>query len=367
MTAAPETQALAVSSLYFDHANPRLAEYGVSEKTTEEEVLAILWDAMDVRELVQSIAASGFFPNEALIAALENKKYVVIEGNRRLAAVKVLLNGDVAKRNGWDIPTLPPAARKELETLPVIVSTRQESWRYLGFKHVNGPAKWSSYAKAKYIADVHRTYGITLTDIASQIGDRHRTVQRLFRGLMVIEQAEREKVYDREDRFRQRFAFSHLYTGLDYDGISSFINLKSENDEAENPVPKEKAKELGELCVWLYGSRKENRPPVVESQNPHLRQLNAVLNNREAIAALRAGNELSKAFEISRPSTTVFEESLLSAKRELGTARAHLSTGYDKSEALLRIAGSIANMADDIYTEMDRKLNPEKKKTRLAE
>lgn len=367
MTTTPVVSAMPVKDLHFDRSNPRLAEYGILPQATDDEVLVVLWDAMDVRELVQSIAASGFFPHEALIVAREHDKNVVIEGNRRLAAVQVLLNDQVAKKNGWEIPTLSKDARKRLESLPVIVSDRQESWRYLGFKHVNGPAKWSSYAKANYIAYVHRTYSISLSDIANQIGDRHRTVQRLYRGLMVIEQAEREKVYDREDRFRQRFAFSHLYTGLDYDGVSSFISLKAEDEETKNPVPKEKVKELGELCVWLYGSKKDNRPPVVESQNPDLRRLNAVLNNREAIAALRAGTELVKAFEISRPPAAVFEEALLAAKRELTTARAHLTTGYDKSEALLRIAGSIANTADDLYTEMDRKQNPQKKKTRLTE
>ena len=97
------------------------------------------------------------------------------------------------------------------------------------------------------------------------------------------------------------------------------------------------------------------------------RRLNAVVANREAIAALRAGTELVKAFEISRPPAAVFEEALLAAKRELTTARASMTTGYDKSEALLRIAGSIANMADDICKEMERKLSPQEKKDRLAE
>ena len=184
---------------------------------------------------------------------------------------------------------------------------------------------------------------------------------------MVLEQAERNNVYNREDRFRQRLAFSHLYTGLDYEGIGSFLNIAPKEQETASPVPADKLKELGELCVWLYGSKAEGLPPVVESQNPDLRQLSAVVANREAVAALRAGEELSKAFEISRPSTTVFEEALLAAKRELGTARASLSTGYDKSEALLRIAGSIANMADDMYAEMERKLNPQQKKTRMTE
>ena len=367
MSEAGGTTYILVSDLHFDRANPRLAEYGIAPRSTDAEITAILWDAMDVRELVQSIAASGYFSHEPVIVAKENEKFVVIEGNRRLAAVKILTNDQISKMNGWEIPKLSADAKKKLESLPVIISNREESWRYLGFKHVNGPAKWSGYAKAKYITDVHRTYNISLVDIADQIGDRHRTVQRLYRGLMVIEQAERENVYNREDRFRQRFAFSHLYTGLDYDGISSFISLKSEDEETETPVPREKLGELGELCRWLYGSKRESQTPVVESQNPDLRRLNAVLMSREAIAALRAGEELEKAFEISRPSTAVFEEALLAAKRDLTTARAHLTSGYDKSEALLRIAGTVADMADDIYTEMERKLNPDKKKTRLTE
>jgi hypothetical protein len=356
-----------VSDLHFDYENPRLAEYGINKSQTEDEILKILWEAMDVRELVQSIAASGFFPHEALIVAKDGDRNIVIEGNRRLAAVKVLLGGDKNKELGWAVPTLSKEARADLENLPTIFSTREEAWRFLGFKHVNGPAKWSSYAKAAYIATVHKIFGIPLADIANQIGDRHNTVQRLYRGLMVLEQAEREGVYNRENVSSSRLAFSHLYTGLDYDGISSFLNVAPKERETESPVPKEKLKELGELCVWLYGDRSQNRRPVVQTQNPHLRMLNAVVANREAVAALRAGEDLSKSYEISRPATSVFEEALLAAKRELTTARAALSSGYDNSHELLKIAGSIANMAEDLYDEMERKAKPNQKKTRIAE
>jgi hypothetical protein len=357
-----------VDSLHFDVENPRLAEYGVSRSTTDDEILAILWEAMDVKELVQSIAASGYFRHEPLIALRQgSNKYTVIEGNRRLAAVKVLRSETLAKERGWDVPQITKAARDKLEQLPVIISTRKESWRPLGFKHVNGPAKWSSYAKATFIAEVRREYGVSLEDIAQQIGDRHRTVQRLYRGLMVIEQAEKAKVYDREDKFRPRFAFSHLYTGLDYDGFNRFLRLKEDDDpESTEPVPDTRMKQLGELCVWLFGSKKQKKPPVVETQNPHLRQLDAVLKSREAIAALRDGADIATAFELSRPASAVFEEALLKSKRELTKARANLTTGYDGSEELLRIAGTVAELADDIYNEMDRKRNPGKKK-RLTE
>lgn len=161
-----------VSELHFDHKNPRLAEYGITGETPEEKIREILRDAMDVRELVQSIAASGFFPHEALIVAEEDGKKVVIEGNRRLAAVKELLAGDGNNERGWEVPSLDKDARAALDALPTIASSREEAWRFLGFKHVNGPAEWSSYAKAAYIATVHKTFGVALTDIANQIGDR---------------------------------------------------------------------------------------------------------------------------------------------------------------------------------------------------
>jgi len=343
------------SDLYFDRQNPRLAEYGISAKTTDEDIITILWDAMDVRELVQSIAASGFFSHEPLIIAKEGRKQVVIEGNRRLAAVRVLLTPSLIESTSYKIPKLSKANQKKLEQLPVVKESRKDAWRYLGFKHVNGPAKWSSYAKAKYIADVHKTHEISLVDIAEQIGDRHQTVQRLYRGLMVIDQAERLKVYNREDRFRTRFAFSHLYTGLDGDGISSFLGLKDSSEESKSPVPPKNKEKLGQLCVWLYGSKKEDKPPVVQTQAPDLWRLNDVLQSREATAALRADNDLENAYELSRPQNAVFEEALIKAKKELTRARATLTTGYDKSVDLLRIADDIANLAEDIYTEMERK------------
>jgi hypothetical protein len=76
--------------LSFDWSNPRISEFNISSKAKDDEIIEILWDAMGVEEIVLSIKASGFFDNEPLIAIRENKKNVVIEGNRRLAAVKCI-------------------------------------------------------------------------------------------------------------------------------------------------------------------------------------------------------------------------------------------------------------------------------------
>ena len=362
-----EIRPIKVSELAFDFKNPRLVEFDLTSKSTDAEIIGLLWEAMDVREVALSIAASGFFRHEPLIVARENERNVVIEGNRRLAAVKILLNPTVVDELNVSLPVITQSAKADLKTLPCLISTRKEAWQYIGFKHVNGPAKWGSYAKSQYIADVHRNFGVPLEDIAQQIGDTHRTVQRLFRGLMVIEQAENMGVFDRENRWYRHFSFSHLYTGLDYPGISSYIGLRPANDEDPEPVPPEKKEELRELCLWLYGNKREQIRPVIQSQNPHLRQLDATLSDRGATADLRRDRDLAYAFQASRPASNRFEESLLAARQHLQTAHSLLSIGYDGSSELLRIADSVAELADDLHREMERKRNPRRANRRATE
>jgi len=322
---------------------------------------------MAVDELALSIAASGYFDYEPLFATEENGKWYVIEGNRRLAAVKLLLDAQKRKDLGaTDIPRITPTAQRALEELPVIKTTRERAWQYLGFKHVNGPARWDSYPKAKYIARIHNEYKISLDDICRQIGDKHNTVQRLYRAYMVIDQAERTGVFYRENRFKGHFSFSHLYTGLDYEGISTFIKLKDESAESPNPVPATSKKPLGELLFWLYGDKSLNEPPKVQSQNPHLRQLNEVLQNKKATQTLRAGLPLSVALEVSYGDESVFEDSLINARNNLQKARATLSTGYHGDRDLIRTADEICEIAYDLAEEMRRKASRARKVAKRA-
>ena len=74
--------------LTFDRANPRLVGYGIQPATSEEEVIKTLWVEMAVDEVAMSIAASGLLAARTLIVVHEDGKWVVIEGNRRLAAVQ---------------------------------------------------------------------------------------------------------------------------------------------------------------------------------------------------------------------------------------------------------------------------------------
>lgn len=363
------------TSLNFDFKNPRIAEFNYSNQTPENELIKTLWEVMGVEEIVLSIKASGFFDHEPLIAIIENDKNVVIEGNRRLAAVKCLLNPEIADFVGINKNVLKISSeyKASLQELPVIfVDTRKDAWKFIGFKHINGPAKWGSYAKAQYISQIKNEFNIPLSEIASQIGDTHKTVEKLYQGLQVIEQAEKYKIFDRTDVKANRLYFSHLYTGLTYQGFREYIGLNDSPYDTKDPVPIDKKDNLEQLLIWVYGSKKRELEPVILSQNPDLRRLEAVLKNSEAIFALKDGVSLISAFEISQPKRDTFEQSLLEAKRAIAKAHSYQTEAFNGTDiALLRIAGTVAEMADDLYKVMESKYNEtlqkEVKKKRITE
>ncbi len=74
--------------LVLDRKNPR---FGLAQAADEPEALEILVETADLKELWDSIAERGFEKFEPLVATYEGGELVVLEGNRRLAAVKLLI------------------------------------------------------------------------------------------------------------------------------------------------------------------------------------------------------------------------------------------------------------------------------------
>lgn len=348
-------QQISVDDLLLDPANPRLSDAGLGKNPSQEEIIKALWSTMAVDEVALSIAENGFYQHEPLYAEKHGAKYHVVEGNRRLAAVKLLRNPDLRTIvKAASLPKLADSARRNLDKLPIVVCRREQIWTYLGFKHINGPQAWESYPKASYVAWVHNSLNVPLDEIARRIGDKHSTVLRLYDALMVLEQAKSARVFDPEDRYKEHFSFSHLTTGLGYAGIQTFLGLPKGQDTIgkRRPVPPSRVQQLGELMVWLYGSKSQNSPAVVQSQNPDLRRLDEVLRSKEATIALRKGLPLAVSLEISKGDERVFREALIEAKQNLQKARGTVLTGYTSNADLLVTAEEIAELARTLVSDM---------------
>jgi len=350
-----EVKRIKTGDLFFDYQNPRLIEFSLNGKTTDDYILNILWEQMNVDEIVQSIISNGFFPNEVLLVVKENGRYIVIEGNRRLAAVKAILNPTKVRGMVKYQDKIDEGIKKSLMTLPVIeYDSRQAAWGFIGFKHVNGPAKWGSYSKAQYIATVHNDFRISIDEISQQIGDNNQTVLKLYQGLMVIQQAERDTDFKRDDIDAKRLYFSHLYTGLQSQGFRRYLGLQSTPLDTPNPIPADKVKNLERVMFWLYGSKRKDITPVITSQNPDLGYLSSILNDENATMTLESTGDLDAAYEDSLGALNVFQNSVIEAKSNVQKALMNVS-GYDGGEALLKTVGTLSALVDSLYNAMEKR------------
>ena len=234
-----------------------------------------------------------------------------------------------------------------LDKLPVYECPREGIWDFIGFKHVHGSQDWDSIAKAQYVARVHNDFRVGLEEIANKIGDQHNTVRRLYRGLMVLEQAERKSVFRRDDCWAKRFAFSHLWTGLGLAGIQGFIGLRANKGFGPDPVPASHLAQLGELCAWLYGSRKGRRRPVIRSQNPDLRNLDEVLSSKKGVAGLRQDLPLEICLKLTRGDERLLREALVVAEQALREAKGYIPTGYSGDVEMLHTARAVRIIFSD--------------------
>ena len=239
------------------------------------------------------------------------------------------------------------------------VASRAEARSFIGFKHINGAAKWESYAKAKFAADWYREGNNSLADVAGRIGDKHDTVKRMVNAIYVLEQAQEAEVFRMDDRVSLRFNFSHLYTALSRAPYMQFLGLGpawSRYDPTPDPVPNESVDHLSEVLRWIYGSKEENVDPVVQSQNPDIKNLGEVLASAGGLAVLRGTGSLSDAHASIQSADRKFSEALIRTRHEIREASNSLR-GFDgRDVSLIDIAEDICETARVVHGRMKEKV-----------
>ncbi|MCR9257432.1 MAG: ParB N-terminal domain-containing protein [Alphaproteobacteria bacterium] len=288
------------SELKLDRQNPR---FGLSEASSEKEALRILLETADLKELWNSIAERGFEKFEPLVVTNEGGELVVLEGNRRLAAVKLLLDPSLLEKDAprRRVPSIAPEKLDTCRQLPVvIVKNREAAAGYIGFKHVNGPARWSSLAKARFGVRFYQEMDGRLTpqqrmqSLTNQLGDSRGVILRLLVAYKIVQQSIDLGHFDQLNLAENSIEFSHLYTLINNPDSREFIGLPraplNEGLVRANPIPVSHHPQLLEVMGWLYGDKS-----VIRSQGTDRPRLQRVLASSEGIRELRMTGNLADA------------------------------------------------------------------------
>jgi len=170
-----------VTGLLLDARNPRIPPAG--RKLAQAELIAELIEHDDVYGLAKSIVESGYFPTEILVAVEEDGEKVVVEGNRRLAALKVLVSPVSApeqhqKKFRALAVEVAEGALDTVETL--IVPSREEATPLIIERHERSHVQeWEPAMQAHFYQslldggatreDLKNKYGITPAQLAASL------------------------------------------------------------------------------------------------------------------------------------------------------------------------------------------------------
>ncbi|MGC2108330.1 MAG: ParB N-terminal domain-containing protein, partial [Candidatus Korobacteraceae bacterium] len=270
-----ETKEVEIKQLLFDPHNPRLPELLGKNQT---EMFRFLVDDIGIQDVLQSIASSGMIEGDPIIAreAEEADQFYVVEGNRRLAALK-LLNGEKIG-DGEAEPSVPeisgPAAPTIKKVKIQLGWTEQDVDAYLGYKHVTATREWPPEAKARFL--IGRAKGDfsseNLGAFAKRLGTTLPTLKRWVVAFLALKQAEAAGRFDPKEAFAKRY-FGTFYTLLGSQEVQTFLGLKSD-PITEKPVSEDHLLQLEEFIGWSIGTKKT--PPIINSRKQQ--KLDAVLS-----------------------------------------------------------------------------------------
>jgi hypothetical protein len=305
-------------------------------------------------ELMGSIGEKGYFPGEPILVVEDKSKegsYRVVEGNRRLCAVKLLLNPDIAQIRRKSVHEASASSSQKPEKLPVLIfNDRSEILGYLGYRHVTGIKQWEPLAKAKYLSQFKETL-ITAEPsdqyrtLAKIIGSRSDYVARLLTGLALYEQIEENGFFGIMSLSADDIDFSLLTTALSYSNIVSFLGLPNSSNPSLPGLKKESLKELTE---WMFERIGEGRTRLGESR--HLKALNAVVIYEKALESFRSGRPLKEAELLTENPAEIFAISIMNSKSNLEMARTHVHLVERPSPVDAENLLEITKLARDLRT-----------------
>ncbi|RRJ63330.1 hypothetical protein EHV15_10675 [Paenibacillus oralis] len=176
-----------ISRVLLDYDNPRV----FIDNPTQESLLRFLIDEEGSIELANNIYLSrGLPPAEKPVVIFENGKYVVVEGNRRISACKLLYDRSLLAKSELDkVPNIDNDMREYLKNLPVVLAPNRDAAEpFITSRHAGekGIKRWSTIATTKRYVNRFRK-GESINHIARVLGETAATVRKGIRFFFFLE------------------------------------------------------------------------------------------------------------------------------------------------------------------------------------
>ena len=237
-------------------------------------------------ELVDSLLENGFIDYEPLVVKRKNGRFAVVEGNRRLAAIREIRAH----------PERYEGRKSDLDRIPVLVFPERpdpqfanEMRVYLGVRHLFGLRQWRPISKAKFLDRESKSSG-GLDRVIKEVGLTKQQVRRFLVPYRLLNKA-KAALPPAED-------FWVLGEALGRTGIQKFLQLDVDSKTLE--VRSFDKRNFKQLLDDFYGPRKagskerDSTAKVLHDTRDLLR-FAKVLGSDKACLVLHSGRSLEEA------------------------------------------------------------------------
>ena len=320
-----------IDNLQLDLFNPRLPK---SKQGKDEGVV------------IEYLLLEAAIPNEDEVG-----KYIVIEGNRRLTAVLLLNNPELAKVKKAAIKEIVGLAKFKPSTLPCLVfDSREKIQKYIGFVHITGKKSWRMLEKARYLYDLRcsekfkdLSFVDACKEIARVIGSRSPYVRKMLTSYQLYTIIEDEKFYQIDGLSDSTFFLNYFSDGLQKENIRKYINVDLDSEDPLKDLDKESLKEL---ATWWF--KKNEGVSRVIGDSAGMKKLNEVLGNADALAAFKKGLNIDAAYEMTNDIDLQFERKVKDSLQAMEQAdglsnkvKSFYTDLYDDLKSVRQIAAKI--------------------------
>lgn len=208
-----------IEDLYLDPNNPRFWNQETRRKTPDSRTMEQSVQSRveqeirkhGIEELQNSILRNGFLPLDRIVVRpirQSDGRYVIVEGNRRLAALRLLrqrIEEETVVEDHISDEYLNKL-QKDTDKIDVLVYEGSESddddisWILQGIRHLGGIRNWEPAQRAKLVSNQVENGSASYTEVGQKFGLSPRAVGRLHRSYKALEQMRQDEEFGQKTR-----------------------------------------------------------------------------------------------------------------------------------------------------------------------
>ncbi len=304
---------VSLQDLLLDPNNPRFSALGeelhqiAESRFADEKVQSNTFEKMrhqsfDVAELRDTVKSIGFLPMDRIVVrkwkgvSQDGRiKYLVIEGNRRVTALKWLVQLHEVGKETFTESQLRNFTDLEALLLDDAVAGPVVSLILPGLRHVSGVKEWGPYQKAKAVHALRKS-GLSPQETAQSLGLSTRAANAAYRCFIALENMKADEEFG---DYAEPKMYSYFEEVLKRPNVKAWLEWSDDKECFVNET------RLTEFYSWIVPDQEESSATPKLPEAKSVRELSQIIEDENALNILRgADGSLARAlarYEVDHP------------------------------------------------------------------